>query len=96
MKKTVKTPKKEVLAELPIVDYSNVPKEILEALSEKPHVIDKKVKLSWDGKQFILRIPKEVSEEMNITKESQIQFKIIKPKPNTEEENILEIELVNS
>jgi hypothetical protein len=96
MKKSVKNPKKEVLKELPIVDYSNIPKEILEALSEKPHVIEKKVRLSWDGKQFILRIPKEITEEMNITKESQIQFKVIKPKPNTEEENILEIELVNS
>ena len=96
MKKTVKNPKREVLEALPIVDYSNVPKEILEALSEKNHVIDKKVKLTWDGKQFILRIPKEVSEEMNITKESLIQFKVIKPKPNAEEENILEIELVNS
>jgi len=94
MKKSVQTEEIEELEELPIVDYSNLPNELKEALEEKPHIIEKKAKLSWDGKQFIIRIPKEISEEMKITKESQIKFRVIKPRPGTDEQNELKIDLV--
>lgn len=94
MKKSVKLEEIEELEELPVVDYSTLPDELKKALGDKPHLIEKKAKLSWDGKQFIIRIPKEISEEMKITKESQIKFTIVKPKPGTGGKNELEIDLV--
>jgi hypothetical protein len=94
MKKSVKLEEIEELEELPTVDYSNFSSEFKEALGEKPHVIEKKAKLSWDGKQFVIRVPKEISEEMEITKESQIKFIIVKPRPGTDEKNELKIDLV--
>ena len=76
------------------VDSLQVSKDIEEAVSDKPYVSEKKVKLSWDKKQFIVRIPKEIAEEMDITKESQIIFKLIKQRPGMDEGQKLEISLV--
>lgn len=76
------------------LNFSNIPEEVKEALNTNLYTVEKKSKLSWDGKQFIIRIPKEVAEEMNITKESKVKFKLIKPNPGTNEKRKLEIELV--
>lgn len=95
MNKSVKVEEIEELDELPVVDYyPNFSSEFKEALGEKPYIIEKKAKLSWDGKQFVIRIPKEISEEMKITKESQIKFTVVKPKPGTDGKNELKIDLV--
>ena len=92
MKKSEKSKKKEELKEVPIVDYSNISDEFKrEFLSEKPYVVEKHSKLSWDGKQFSIRIPKEITDEMDITKENQIKFKMTKARPGTDEKNVLEI-----
>jgi hypothetical protein len=31
--------------------------EIEEAITRKPYIVDKRAKLTWDGRQFIIRIP---------------------------------------
>lgn len=84
----------EELQELPEVDYSSIPPEIEGVVGEKPHRIDKKVKLTWDGKQFSLRIPKEIADEMKITKENQVRFLLKKPVPGSDEEPELMISLI--
>ncbi|WNY23420.1 hypothetical protein MmiHf6_07270 [Methanimicrococcus hongohii] len=94
MTKSAKTDEIEELDELPVVDYSPFSDKLKEILEEKPHIIEKKSKLSWDGKQFIIRIPKEISEEMNITKGNQIKFTVVKPEPGTGGKNELKIDLV--
>jgi len=94
MNKSVKLEEIEELDELPVVDYSPFSDKLREILEEKPHVIEKKSKLSWDGKQFVIRIPKEISEEMKITKESRIEFTVIKPEPGTDGKNELKMDLV--
>lgn len=95
MKKSEISKKIEEFEEVPVVDYSNLPDEFKnEFLSEKPYVVEKFSKLSWDGKQFSIRIPKEIADEMNVTKRNQIKFKMTKARPDTEEKNVLEISLV--
>ena len=97
MKKSAKFKGIKELEELPKIDYvdfSSFPEEVKEALGGNLYTIYKKSKLSWDGKQFIIRIPKEIAQEMEITKESQINFKLTKPEPGTNEKRKLSIELV--
>ncbi|WNY24488.1 hypothetical protein [Methanolapillus millepedarum] len=95
MKKSEISKKTEELEEVPVVDYSNLPDEFKnEFLNEKPYVIEKFSKLSWDGKQFSIRIPKEITDEMDITKRNQIKFKMTKARPGMDEKNVLEISLV--
>ena len=61
-------------------------------------IISKEANISYDGKLFLVRIPKEISEEMNITKENKNQFKmrfeLIKPNPKeTGMKKILNVKL---
>ena len=73
--------------DLPDVDYSNLPDEILKAIEVESFTITKEAKLSWDGRQFIVRIPSEIATEIGINKENKHEFKFhfeyVKPKPNT-------------
>ena len=95
MKKSEILKKTKELEEVPVVDYSDLPDKFKnEFLSEKPYVVEKFSKLSWDGKQFSIRIPKEITGEMDITKRNQIKFKMTKARPKTDEKNVLEISLV--
>ena len=84
----------EELQELPEVDYSTIPPEIEGVVGKKPHIIERKVKLTWDGKQFSFRIPKEIAEELKITKENQVLFRLKKPVPGSKEEPELSILLL--
>lgn len=80
--------------ELPKVDYSNLPDEIEGIISKQAYVIEKKVKLTWDNRQFLIRIPKEIAEEWKITPENQVLFRLMKPRPNSQDTPKLEIMLV--
>lgn len=67
--------------ELPDIDYSDIPSEIEEVVGQQPYVIEKKVKLTWDGDQFIARIPSEITEELGLTSNSQVKMKFGYSKP---------------
>lgn len=82
------------LTELPQVNYSKLPKSIEEATIQKPLIIEEKAKLTWDGRQYITRIPSEIAQEMKITIENRLQFRLIMPIPSSGEKPKLEIELV--
>ena len=59
------------------LDYSNLPSDVKAAITSAtqiPYIVEEIVKLTWDGRQFILRIPKEIAEELGITEENQIKF----------------------
>ena len=60
------------------LDYSKLPKRISEAITTSQYKIKKESKLTWDGKQFVVRIPKEVTEEMGIKEGEHIKFSITK------------------
>lgn len=99
MKKSIKNEKLEDHDEVPIkLDYSIVPKAIEEAVKNKPYEIEKDVNLSWDGKQFMIRVPLEVSNEMGITKENKgefkVRFKLVKGRPSSNEVTKVTMELM--
>lgn len=66
---------------LPQVNYSELPEEIKNAINKRPYTINKTSKLTWDGRQFLIRIPKEIAEEMGITEEWHVRFIYMKPLP---------------
>jgi len=80
--------------DLPILDYSKLPPEIEEIISQKQFEIEKTTKLTWDGKQFSMRIPTEIAEETRISKETRAYFHLVKPLPGSDEQIRLEISLV--
>lgn len=89
----------EKVEELPKhLDYSTLPKEIEEAVKQKPYEKEKEAKLSWDGKQFLIRIPSDIADELGITKENKkdfkVRFKLTKYPPGSEEETQVTMELI--
>jgi len=73
------------------IDYSKLPEDVKAAISPMPYIVEETVKLTWDERQFILRIPKEIAEEAGITAENRINFKLVKPAPESAEKPKLEI-----
>jgi hypothetical protein len=82
------------LTELPQVDYSKLPKEIEDAIENKPYIIEKKVKLTQGNKQFLIRIPTEIANEMKLTSENMILFRLIKPLPHSMDKPQMEMTLI--
>ena len=79
------------------LDYSNLPSDVKAAITsttQMPYIVEETVKLTWDGRQFILRIPKEITEEVGITEENQIKFKFTKFPPESNEKSKLEISVL--
>jgi hypothetical protein len=94
MRKSKESTKEKEKPEPPKVDYSHLPVKIKEVVSNTPFIIEKKTKLTWDGNQFSMRIPSEIAKEMDISKENQIKFKLVKPRPDEEGGPQLTIELI--
>ena len=84
------------ISSLPKVNYSDkkLPKDIDEAISEAKYIIEESSKLTWDGRQFIVRIPKEIAEEKGLTEQNKMLFTLTKPKPTSSEPIMLEIVIV--
>ena len=81
--------------EPPKVDYSNLPKKTKEVVSDREeYIIEEKAKLTWDGRQFLVRIPSEIAKEMNLNKENMVKFRLIKPLPDSDDKLKLDIEIV--
>ena len=79
------------------LDYSNLPSDVKAAITsatQMPYIVEETVKLTWDGRQFILRIHKEIAEEVGITEENQIKFKFTKFPPESNEKSKLEISVL--
>jgi hypothetical protein len=71
--------------------YTNIYDDVKEVIAPMPYVVEETSKLTWDGRQFILRIPKEIAEEAGITTENRVSFKFVKPAPDSNEKPKLEI-----
>jgi len=67
------------IEELPELDYSEIPEDLKQALTQKKYSIEKKVKLTYDGSQYIARIPSEIAEELELGRESRMKFRFKKP-----------------
>lgn len=50
--------------------------KILESLRGNPEEIDKNVSLSWDGKNLLLRLPKDIAEYFGVNNENRFEKKV--------------------
>lgn len=76
------------------VDYSKLPKPIAEVVTDRPDIIEKKAKITYDGRQYLVRIPTEISNVLNISQDDMIKFTAVVPSPKSTEKKSLKIELV--
>jgi len=78
--------------------YKKLPKDIEELIEDEERAkVTKDVKITKDAKdQYIVRFPKKISEEMEITSEDRIRFKLTLPKPRSDESPRLMINLIKN
>lgn len=76
------------------IEYRRLPSEVEEVVGEEQAKIAHTANVTFDGRQFLVRFPKDISEAMNLSKEHKVIFIVIKPKPRTDEEPKLTIEVI--
>lgn len=76
------------------VDYSKLPKEIEKVIQPQKEIITEEAKITFDGRQFLVRFPTEISKLINISNQKKVRFTLIRPRPRTDEEPKLTIELI--
>lgn len=76
-------------------DYATkLSEEVKAAIEPTQYIVEETVKLTWDGRQFILRMPKEIADEAGITAETRIKFRFVKPSPESKEKGKVEISVL--
>lgn len=81
--------------ELPEIDYSELPKELVNVIEEPlTEVTEKEMSIVFDGKQFLVRFPKDISNAIGIKKGDKIKFKVTSPSPKINQEQKIEIEYI--
>lgn len=74
------------------IDYSDIEdEEIKEIIDDQPEEVQKIVNVGWDGRQHIIRIPTEVSEALDIEREDEVEFEMVKHPPKSEKSDELKI-----
>lgn len=76
----------------------NIPKNISDLIEPERHIIEKDAKLSWDGRQLMVRMPLDITDEMGIYKDNKsdfrVHFELVKPTPDSDEEKTVTIQLI--
>jgi len=76
------------------IEYQRLPREVEEVIGEERAEIEDTANITFDGRQYLVRFPKDISDAMELSREYNIKFTVIKPKPRTDEKPKLTIEVV--
>jgi len=76
------------------VVYRQLPSKVEEVVGEERAVIEDTANITFDGRQYLVRFPKEISGAVGLSKLHKVKFTVIKPKPRTDEEPELTIEVI--
>jgi hypothetical protein len=78
------------------IDYTQVPKDVENMVSSEKwkDEITKTSKISFDKKQYLVRIPKEIAETMEISDADAIEFIVRIPSPKSGDKKTVEMRLV--
>ena len=76
------------------IEYLRLPREVEAVIGEERAEIEDTANITFDGRQFLVRFPKDISDAMELSREYKVKFTVKKPKPRTNEEPKLTIEVV--
>lgn len=79
------------------LEYDKLPDEVKEVLSDSFwEITEKTVSISFDGKQFLCRFPKDIANAIGMKKGDKIKIKIELPHPEIEADEKIEITYIKS
>ena len=76
------------------IEYLRLPREVEAVIGEERAEIEDTANITFDGRQYLVRFPKDISDAMSLSKGHKVKFTVMKPKPRTDEEPELTIEVV--
>ena len=76
------------------IEYLRLPREVEEVVGEERAKVEDIANITFDGRQYLVRFPKDISDAMELSKEHKVKFIVIKPKPRTNEKPNLTMEVV--
>ena len=76
------------------IEYRQLPPEVEEIVSEERAKIEREASITFDGRQYLVRFPKDISDAMDLSREHKVRFTLTMPKPRTEEKPKLTMEAV--
>ena len=88
--KNVRNKKKEKIE----IDYSKLPKEIESVIEPTSDITEDEAKINYDGKQFLVRFPKDIEKAIGIKKGDKIKFRVELPSPRTNQKEKIELTYV--
>lgn len=78
------------------LDYDNLPKELRDVIEPASDVTEKEMSISFDGKQFLVRFPKDIAKAIGVKKGDRIKIRVELPSPKTNQQEKIEITYVRS
>ena len=76
------------------IEYRRLPREVEEVVGGERAKIEKTANINFDGRQYLIRFPKVISDAVGLTKGYKVKFTVVKPKPMSEEEPQLTMEMI--
>jgi hypothetical protein len=55
---------------------------------------EKTANINFDGRQYLIRFPKEISDAVSLSKKHKVKFTVIAPKPMSGKESELTMEVI--
>ena len=76
------------------LDYSKLPKELEDVIEPVSDVTEKDANINFDGKQFLVRFPKDIAKAARVKIGDKIRFKVILPSPKSGQKEDVELRYI--
>ena len=76
------------------ITYQRLPREVEEVVGEERAVIEDTANITFDGRQYLVRFPTQIATIIGLSKQHKVKFTVLKPKPRTDEEPKLTLEVI--
>lgn len=76
------------------LNYSKLPKELEDVIEPVSDVTEKDANINFDGKQFLVRFPKDIAKAIGVKTGDKIRFKVILPSPKSGQNEEVELQYI--
>ncbi|HUV80581.1 MAG TPA: hypothetical protein VMW40_07170 [Candidatus Bathyarchaeia archaeon] len=76
------------------LEYRKLPSKVEELVDDERAKITRTANITFDKRQYLVRFPKEIAEELGLSTEHKVRFTLISAKTRTDEEPELTMEVV--
>lgn len=76
------------------LDYSKLPKELDDVIEPISDITEKEANINFDGKQFLVRFPKDIAKAIGVKTGDKIRFKVVLSSPKSGQKEEVELQYI--